>query len=328
MRVNAHPNDSLRKNSHRLSQVTGLDLDCGAYYPDSLQNAVMQGEVAETEIDDQRRVVLLKNGVPCRYATPLDDISSYGEVIYEMGCGEMACWNDSLIFPATEAAKKAGVTMLLMEGGQGIAGVVFGKYNPGGRLPLAWYESSYVDMLPMTSMPLRPVDSFGYPGRKYKFYNGSIVYPFGYGLSCMEFKNELASPAEASLYTSEGDKDGSEVVLVCSKPPDGISGTHAKQVIGFERVFVAAGKSNKVRFSLNACKSLSIVDTTGYKVLPSGVHKITVGDGDLLFFCEIELQPLASSHAHVFADRLPNMSSIPRYMVYEYTASTRANHKI
>ncbi|KAJ6751698.1 hypothetical protein OIU85_002154 [Salix viminalis] len=233
-------------------------------------------------------VVLLKNGVPCRYATPLDDISSYGEVIYEMGCGEMACWNDSLIFPATEAAKKAGVTLLLM-GGQGIAGVVFGKYNPGGRLPLAWYESSYVDMLPMTPMPLRPVDSFGYPGRTYKFYNGSIVYPFGYGLSCTEFKNELASPAEASLdiklnryqqchdlnYTSEGyrqscpavfvddlscdsqfefevtvqnigDKDGSEVVLVCSKPPDGISGTHAKQVIGFERVFLAAGKSNKV----------------------------------------------------------------------------------
>ncbi|KAJ6423843.1 hypothetical protein OIU84_024753 [Salix udensis] len=59
-------------------------------------------------------VVLLKNGVPCRYATPLDDISSYGEVIYEMGCGEMACWNDSLIFPATEVAKKGGVTLLLM----------------------------------------------------------------------------------------------------------------------------------------------------------------------------------------------------------------------
>ena len=31
-----------------------------------------------------------------------------------MGCGEMACWNDSLIFPATEAAKKAGATLLLM----------------------------------------------------------------------------------------------------------------------------------------------------------------------------------------------------------------------
>lgn len=54
-------------------------------------------------------------------------------------------------------------------------------------------------MLPMTSMPLRPADSFGYPGRTYKFYNGAAVYPFGYGLSYTEFRNELASPAEAYL---------------------------------------------------------------------------------------------------------------------------------
>ncbi|KAL9404039.1 hypothetical protein Peur_001011 [Populus x canadensis] len=84
-----------------------------------------------------------------------------------------------------------------------------------------------------------------------------------------------------------GDKDGSEVVMVYSKPPDGVSGAHAKQVIGFERVFAATGKSNKVRFSFNACKSLAIVDTTGYKVIPSGVHKITVGDGGLLFFVRV-----------------------------------------
>ena len=51
----------------------------------------------------------------------------------------------------------------------------------------------------MTSMPLRPVDSFAYPGRTYKLYNGSTVYPFGHGLSYTEFKNELAFPAEASL---------------------------------------------------------------------------------------------------------------------------------
>ncbi|KAL3612103.1 hypothetical protein D5086_003123 [Populus alba] len=287
-------------------------------------------------------------GVPCRYVTPLDGISSFGEVIYEMGCGEMACRNDSLFFPAMEAAKKADATLLLVgldlsieaesldredlllpgyqtqlinqvaqvyrgpviliimsAGGRGIADVVFGKYNPKGRLPLTWYESSYVDMLPMTSMPLRPVDSFSYPGRTYKFYNGAAVYPFGYGLSYTEFGNELASPAEAYLeiklnkhqqchdlnHTSEGysqrDKDGSEVVMVYSKPPDGVSGAHAKQVIGFERVFAAAGKSNKVRFSFNACKSLAIVDTTGYKVFPSDVHKITVGYGGLLFFVRV-----------------------------------------
>lgn len=63
----------------------------------------------------------------------------------------------------------------------------------GGKLPLTWHENSYVDMLPMTSMPLRPIDNLGYPGRTYKFYNGSIVYPFGYGISYTNFTYNLLS---------------------------------------------------------------------------------------------------------------------------------------
>ncbi|KAM1045508.1 hypothetical protein EV1_036098 [Malus domestica] len=74
---------------------------------------------------------------------------------------------------------------------------------PEGRLPLTWYEAGYVKMLPMKSMPLRPIDTLGYPGRAYKLLNGST-------------------------------------------PPDGIVGTHAKQVIGFERVFAKAGQRMEV----------------------------------------------------------------------------------
>ncbi|KAM1032890.1 hypothetical protein FF1_036457 [Malus domestica] len=74
---------------------------------------------------------------------------------------------------------------------------------PEGRLPLTWYEAGYVKMLPMKSMPLRPIDTLGYPGRTYKLLNGST-------------------------------------------PPDGIVGTHAKQVIGFERVFAKAGQRMEV----------------------------------------------------------------------------------
>lgn len=48
-------------------------------------------------------------------------------------------------------------------------------------------------MLPLTSMPLRPIDSLGYPGRTYKFYNGSTVYPFGYGLSYTKFNYTIPS---------------------------------------------------------------------------------------------------------------------------------------
>ncbi|XP_034685686.1 beta-xylosidase/alpha-L-arabinofuranosidase 1-like [Vitis riparia] len=206
------------------------------------------------------------------------------------------------------------------QGGHAIADVVFGKYNPGGRLPVTWYEADYVDMLPMSSMSLRPVDELGYPGRTYKFFDGSTVYPFGYGMSYTKFSYSLATSkisididlnkfqkCRTVAYTEDqkvpscpavllddmscddtiefevavtnvGKVDGSEVLMVYSIPPSGIVGTHIKQVIGFQKVFVAAGDTERVKFSMNACKSLRIVDNTGYSLLPSGSHTIRVGD--------------------------------------------------
>ncbi|XP_042518677.1 probable beta-D-xylosidase 2 [Macadamia integrifolia] len=79
------------------------------------------------------------------------------------------------------------------EGGRAIADVIFGKHNPAGRLPITWYPASYIDNFPMTSMPLRPVPDSKYPGRTYKFYNGSTIYPFGYGLSYTTFRYAIRS---------------------------------------------------------------------------------------------------------------------------------------
>ncbi|KAM1045504.1 hypothetical protein ACFX2A_037323 [Malus domestica] len=105
---------------------------------------------------------------------------------------------------------------------------------PGGRLPLTWYEAGYVKML---------LDTLGYPGRTYKLLNGSTVYPFGYGLSYTQFNYTLIAAVEVKHV---GKRDRSEVVFVYSKPPDGIVGTHAKQVIGFERVFAKSGQKTEV----------------------------------------------------------------------------------
>nr|POF10828.1 beta-xylosidase/alpha-l-arabinofuranosidase 2 [Quercus suber] len=211
------------------------------------------------------------------------------------------------------------------EGGEAIADVVFGKYNPGGRLPLTWYEAEYVNKLPLTSMQLRPDDTHGYPGRTYKFFNGSTVFPFGYGLSYTKFnytltalqtsqpiklnrfqhcrdllyKNETFKPSCPAVLVDDlkcqnkigfeielknvGNRDGNEVVLVYSQPPDGIVGTHFKHLIGFQRVFVAAGTGKKIQFTFSVCQSLAIVDYNGYSLLPSGGHTIIVSDGAISF---------------------------------------------
>ncbi|XP_010046160.3 probable beta-D-xylosidase 5 [Eucalyptus grandis] len=333
-------------------------------------------------------------GVPCRYTAPIDGFSRYGVVTYKEGCADIACKNESFIFPAMKAAKRADATVILAgldlsveaegldrtdlvlpgyqtqlinqvaevakgpvvlvilsaggvdisfakenpniggilwagypgeEGGRAIADVVFGHYNPGGRLPLTWHKADYVDMLPMTSMPLRPVPSLGYPGRTYKFFNGSIVYPFGYGLSYTRFNYSLSTakrfvdlkvenldycrdlsynhntkrpPCPATSIDdldcrhdidfvvevmNTGHRDGSDVVLVYSKPPHGILGTHIKQLIGFERVFVRKQSSQKVHFKINVCKGLEIVDYAANHVLPSGGHSIVIGDDVVSF---------------------------------------------
>ncbi|RRT38438.1 hypothetical protein B296_00048985 [Ensete ventricosum] len=211
------------------------------------------------------------------------------------------------------------------EGGRAIADVVYGRYNPGGRLPITWFKSEYTKLLPMTSMPLRPIDELGYPGRTYKFFDGQTVYPFGYGLSYTRFNYTLKSvpssvvvkldplqlclpltyKPNASLeeehagaacqsvnvadtacdheinfeveVANTGKFDGNHVVIVYSKPPAGVAGAHIKQVVAFRRVFLPAGASSSVKFSMDACKSLSIVEKTAYKVLPRGQHTIVVG---------------------------------------------------
>ncbi|KAJ6377920.1 hypothetical protein OIU78_028195 [Salix suchowensis] len=259
-------------------------------------------------------------GIPCQIITPIDGLSKFAKVDYQMGCSDVACKNESFIFPAMEAAKKADATIifagidlsveaesldrddLLLPGYQTqlINQVASVANGPGGRLPLTWHEADYVDMLPMTSMPLRPIDSLGYPGRTYKFFNGSTVYPFGYGLSYTQFTYNLTSSTrsldiklEKYQYCHDlgykievqnvGTKDGSEVVIVYAKPPEGIDASYIKQVIGFQRVFVPAGGSEKVKFEFSASKSLQVVDFDAYSVLPSGGHTIMIGDGIISF---------------------------------------------
>ncbi|PKI47609.1 hypothetical protein CRG98_031998 [Punica granatum] len=87
-------------------------------------------------------------------------------------------------------------------GGKAFAEVLFGDFNPGGRLPMTWYPESFT-RVPMSDMNMRADLSRGYPGRTYRFYNGDRIYGFGHGLSYTSFTYKfLSAPKKLSLLRS------------------------------------------------------------------------------------------------------------------------------
>ncbi|KAL0736167.1 hypothetical protein Bca4012_012377 [Brassica carinata] len=77
-------------------------------------------------------------------------------------------------------------------GGQALAEILFGDFNPGGRLPMTWYPESFTEVA-MSDMNMRADSSRGYPGRTYRFYTGPQVYGFGTGLSYTTFEYKILS---------------------------------------------------------------------------------------------------------------------------------------
>ena len=80
------------------------------------------------------------------------------------------------------------------EGGTAIADVLFGDYNPGGRLPVTVYKS--VDQLP-------PFGDYKMAGRTYRYFSGEPLYPFGYGLSFTHFQYRNLQVGTAPIRAKE-----------------------------------------------------------------------------------------------------------------------------
>ncbi|KAI8018674.1 putative beta-D-xylosidase 5 [Camellia lanceoleosa] len=198
-------------------------------------------------------------------------------------------------------------------GGDAIAQVIFGKFNPGGRSPFSWYPQSYVDQVPMTDMNLREDSTRNYPGRTYRFYLGKLMYDFGHGLSYSVFSKFIMSAPSTVLVRprdnttmivsfnsidisvlechssyldvviglrNDGPKDGTHVVLVFWEPANAqgmLTGIPKKQLVAFERIQVNTGETKKITVKLDICKQLSIVDWMGIRRLILGQHRLLVG---------------------------------------------------
>ncbi|WP_414647768.1 glycoside hydrolase family 3 protein [Dyella sp.] len=165
------------------------------------------------------------------------------------------------------------------EGGRAVAKVLAGDYNPGGRLPVTFYRST---------RDLPPFVSYAMKERTYRYFTGTPLYPFGYGLSYTHFAYAQPQLSATSLEAgktltmsatvrNDGDRDGDEVVQVYLDAPDDASAPR-HTLVGFQRVHLRAKESRRVTFEL-APRQLSHVDAMGQRAMEAGHYRLFVGGG-------------------------------------------------
>ena len=169
------------------------------------------------------------------------------------------------------------------EGGAAVAEVLFGDYNPGGKLTVTFPKT--VGQIPM-NFPAKPNSQIDASGKRARV-NG-VLYPFGHGLSytTFDYSNLSVSPsegAEETVFTvtcdvkNTGDSAGDEVVQLYTSDLVSSVTTYEKNLRGFERIHLAPGESKTVSFVLRPKEHLSLLDRNMQWVVEPGVFKVQVG---------------------------------------------------
>jgi beta-glucosidase len=163
-------------------------------------------------------------------------------------------------------------------GGQAVADVIFGDYNPSGKLPVTFYKN-------ISQVPA--FEDYSMKGRTYRFMSDPL-YPFGYGLSYTTFSLGKAQASKSELKANEsveltipvsntGKRDGTETVQVYVHKVNDTDGP-IKTLKGFQRVELAAGNSGKAIISLTY-KSFEFFDReSGKMAVTAGEYEVFYGN--------------------------------------------------
>jgi beta-glucosidase len=172
------------------------------------------------------------------------------------------------------------VTHSSQELGNGLADVIFGRYNPAGRTNQTWPAS--IEQLP----PMMDYDLSH--GRTYMYSKEKPLYPFGYGLSYTYFtysnlrfsQAELERDGEVSVSVdvkNTGRMDGDEVVQLYVKHPNSKVERPIRQLKGFRRIHIPQGARSTVQIPLKA-EDLAYWDEAQHRfVVEPGSIRIQIG---------------------------------------------------
>ncbi len=161
--------------------------------------------------------------------------------------------------------------------GTAIADVLFGDYNPAGRLPVTFYRS--LD-------GMLPFEDYSMKERTYKYFTGKPLYPFGHGLSYTTFayknlqlpkKVEAGKPVPVTVtVTNTGKRAGDEVVQLYLTDREASAPVPIRKLVGFRRIHLKAGASATVSFNIDP-REMSLITDDTRRVIEPGVFDISIG---------------------------------------------------
>jgi beta-glucosidase len=236
------PNDNLKQEAIELAKSSDIVVLCMGLGP------TLEGEEMRVKVDGFDRGDRLDIKLPAIQTELIKEIYALGKptVLVLLNGSALAFNWEAENMPAIVEAWYPG-----QSGGRAIADVLFGDYNPAGRLPVTFYKS--IDQIPA-------FDDYDMTGKTYRYFEGDPLYEFGYGLSYTNFEYKiLMSPQSVKAgddvlmsveVKNTGKVDGDEVVQLYVSLPDSKLQTSIRSLQGFKRIHLKAGESEVVNFML------------------------------------------------------------------------------
>lgn len=177
-------------------------------------------------------------------------------------------------------------------GAEAIMDVIFGGFNPGGKMAVTMYHSNFTDESNYTEMDLTAGK-----GKTYKYWKGTPpLFDFGYGLSYTTFELKQSDQCTAPEYcvdvTNTGHRAGHETVFVFVYPPNNISSSEpaskvVRYLVDFEKYYLEKGQTATYHFEMDKNRHFTMYDEWGYPTVFKGEYRLEFSNGVDKMFSEL-----------------------------------------
>jgi len=262
------PNPMLKEEALELAQKSDLVVLCMGLSP------MLEGEEMKVKVPGFAGGDRVDIKLPASQTELIRDIQKLGKptVLVLLNGSALAFNWEAENIPAIIEAWYPG-----QAGGQAIADVIFGDYNPSGRLPLTFYKD--INQIPA-------FDEYDMKGKTYRYFTGKPLYEFGYGLSYSTFNYQLKNvPSEikagekiniSANVTNTSSYDGDEVVQLYISLPDSKLKKPIRSLQGFKRIHLKAGETQTVEFTLTP-EQFAARNENNLAIIEAGIVHVSIG---------------------------------------------------